>query len=414
MYITYYDSYVVLSKVFQGGAFIKQAIADARMRETTKNASIKICYGVLDKNVTLDYIIKKLCEKSPKTPIKIILKIGLYAIKYLKTAPYAVTDACVTLCKKLGKGGAAGFVNATLRNFSENGVEFPENGVNALSVKYSYPEFAAELLIADYGNAVAENIMSADEEKTFVRFNKGVNGEEYLEKAGKTYFKTPFSNLYEVKNFVVDDGFYDGLYTFQSIGSVAIAEAAKGKGKLLDVCAAPGGKSVYLSDYYDEVLSLDIHPHRVELIKAYAERMKKNNVTAALNDGTVFNPSFYEKFDAVLCDAPCSGFGVIKENPDIKINRKREDIDNLSELQYKILSVSANYVKSGGMLVYSTCSVFQKENSSVAERFLKNHGDFYITDVKSELGYYKVGIGLQFLPHISYGAGFYLAVFKKK
>ena len=414
MLITFYDSYTVLSKVYNG-AFLKQAVNDTMIRESSRPHFTKICYGVLDKDITLNYIISKLCAKQPKQAIKTILKIGLYSIIYLKDAPYAVTDTCVELAKKLGKGGLSGFINAILRNYLRKDVEFPskEKGVEYYSIKYSYPEFLVKKLIKDYGESLAEEIMSADIERTFVRFNTGENGEAYLKERGYFYELTPFSNCFVVDKFKMDDGFYQGVYTFQSVGSVAICDMIDGGDSLLDCCSAPGGKAVNLSNKFNRVVATELHPHRVELINSYKDRMKKQNITALLMDSTIFNEDFNEKFDAVLCDAPCSGTGVIKDNPDIKLRRDDKNIQELTAVQLAILKNVCKYVKKGGSLYYSTCSILKDENSNVIEKFLKTNTEFSVEEQDSKLPNVKAKYDLQFLPHISMGAGFYFVKLRK-
>ena len=169
------------------------------------------------------------------------LKIAMYSIKYLKTAPYAVVDSAVELIKKLGKGGASGFVNAFLRKYASCKMAEPADETQRLSVKYSYPIFAVKRLCSDYGRETAEKIMGADSEMTTVRFNSSVNGEEYLENKRWIYEKTPFFNTFFVKGFKRDSDFDKGIYTFQSIGSVAICDMVGNGNALLDACAAPGG-----------------------------------------------------------------------------------------------------------------------------------------------------------------------------
>lgn len=422
MLVTYYDAYTVLTKVYSDGAYVKQALNDTVIEEKNRSATTKICYGVLDKDVTLSYVIKCLCEKNPKQAIRTILKIGLYSIIYLKTAPYAVADTCVELVKKLGKGGTSGFVNAVLRKYLRDGVSMPTDGTFALSIKYSYPEFAVKKLINDYGASVAEQIMSADEERSCVRFNDGVDGEEYLNSINKRYEKTPYDGAYFVNNFKMDGGFYEGKYTFQSIGSVAICNCLlSGENldnlktlNLLDACSAPGGKAVFLSSYFKSVTACDVHEHRVELIDAYASRMCKTNFESALCDATVFNENYKNKFDFVLCDSPCSGYGVIKENPDIKLRRTEQNVNELTQIQLKILNNVSKYVKSGGCLCYSTCSVFRDENDGVIKSFLKNNNEFYEEKITTALNGVRLDYGYAFLPHVSLGAGFYFVKLKRK
>ena len=412
MLVTYYDSFNVLSKVYQDGAYIKQALNTTQVEERNRSAITKICYGVLDKDVTLDYILDSFCAKKPKTAVKILLKIGIYAIKYLNTAPHAVTDTLVTLCKKMGKGGVSGFVNAVLRNFIRSGIELPKgNDTKSLSIYYSYPEFLTKKLVNSYGLETAKQIMAFDDEYTYLRFES--SGESYLKSLGINYQKTVFENLYKVDNFRLDGLFYEGLYTFQTIGSVAICSQAKGGEKLLDCCSAPGGKAVLLSSAYDTVTACDIHEHRVSLIKSYAERMNKTNITAILQDATEFNPEFEGAFDTVLCDVPCSGTGVIKQNPDIKLNRTNSGISDLCALQKKILQNVSKYVKKGGEIIYSTCSILPDENDNVIEDFIKSNASFTVVNSTCKLSGIKSKYGLQFLPNISKGAGFYVCTLKK-
>ncbi len=411
---TFYDCYNVLSKVYSSAAYLKQALNDTFIEELNRSNITKICYGVLDKDIQFEYYISILCVKRPKTSIRIILKISMYCIKYLSTANYAVVDNAVELVKKLGKGGTSGFVNAFLRKFISHEIDLPHGEIERLSVQYSYPVFAVKKLIKDYGIDIAVSLMSADTERTCVRFDKGENSEEYLKNLKLSSFETPFKNAYFIENFKRNEDYDKGVYTFQSIGSIAICDMVESGENLLDVCAAPGGKSVYLADKFKAVTSCDIHEHRVKLIEEYARRMRKENISAIQCDSSIFNKDFFGKFDSVLADVPCSGFGVIKDNPDIKLFRREEDIYSLSKLQYKILQNVSNYVKSGGYLYYSTCSVFNEENVDNCKKFLKEHSDFEYVDCESPLRNVKREVGIQFLPDISYGAGFYFCKFRRK
>ena len=414
MLVTYYDCYNVLTKVYSKGTFIKQAFLETRIEELNRSAVTKICYGVLDKDIELNFILEKFCKKSPKLAIKILLKIGIYSIKHLNTPPHLVTDTLVELCKKLGKTGVSGFLNAVLRSFVRNGVELPkDDSINSLSISYSCPKFIVEKLVKSYGLKATKDFLSYDEEKTYVRFNKNANGLKYLTENGYTFTQTPFENLFEVKNFKLNDDFYSGLYTFQSIGSVAICSMASGGETAIDVCSAPGGKAVLLADSYNKVTACDIHEHRVGLIKSYAERMGKGNVTAILQDGTLLNSEFLNKFDLVLCDVPCSGSGVMKDNPDIKLNRSLDSITEITKTQKSILSNAKNYVKVGGELIYSTCSILPEENDKIVENFLSTNNDFEAMEVSSKLNGLKTKYGVQFMPNISSGAGFYCAKLKR-
>lgn len=400
------DPYLVLSKIYSGGKYLKQAIKETPLDPVNKAASVKIIYGVLEKDVYLDYIIGANAERSPKTAVKIILKIALYMLEFLHKHDYMVVDYAVELAKKAGKSGAAGFINAFLRSYKLP--PMPENITERISVESSAPLWLVKKLRRSYKSECAQ-ILSAKSQGVCVRFVRG--SEKYLT---APHMQTPFKDVYIFKNFVLDEGFYAGDYTVQSVGSVAICTAICGGERLLDGCAAPGGKSVLLSRKFKEVISCDIHAHRVGLIEEYARRMGVENVRAVQADSSVYNAEFEEKFDAVLCDAPCSGTGVINENPDIKLFRKESDIASLAKIQLSILNNLSRYVKSGGTLYYSTCSVLPEENDSVAHDFLQLHPEYALNIPDSPLEHRTTGYGIQFLPHISLGAGFYLTAFVKK
>lgn len=410
----YYDAYVILNKIYSEGAYLKQAVLKTPIEEKNRKITVKIVYGVLDKDIELGYYIKKLCDKNPKLHIRTILKISMYLMEYMDKPPYTVIDNAVELTKKLGKKGASGFVNAVLRKFSTDKPKLPENKNENFSVKYSYPLFASKELINDYGEDVAAKIASYEDTGAYIRFSVDT-GEEYLKERAYEYKKTPFDKLFYVKNFTMDEGFYKGIYTFQNIGSVSICDIVGGGDNLLDACAAPGGKSVLLSEKFDRVTSVDIHPHRVELISDYAKRMKRHNITAVCADSQKHNPDFTDKFDAVLCDVPCSGFGVAFESPDIKLNREESSIEELNKIQLSIIKTCSDYVKPGGFLYYSTCSIFNRENQVIIDEFMSDEllkEKFVAVDIDSKNPHLKTKSGLQFLPHLS-GGGFFVAKLKR-
>lgn len=408
---TFYDCYRILSHVYGEGAYLKQAINCEVIEPLNRGAVIKICYGVLDEDITLSYYLSLLCEKNPKLPVRIILKIAIYNVEYLKKAPYAVTNSAVELLKKLGKGGASGFLNAALRKFCSNRekMRLPDgDSVKSLSIRYSYPEALLSEILQAYGADTAKEIIAYRSSGSFVRFKSEVEGESYLSERGLKYNKLPFEGCFKVNAFVRDDGFSEGLYTYQSVGSVAICEAIGGGERLLDACAAPGGKSVLLSQKFKSVTSCDIHPHRVKLIEQYAERMHADNVKAVLCDSSVFNPEFSAAFGVVLCDVPCSGSGVTCENPDMKVNKDYSSLGELNALQLKIIKNCFKYVKKGGALYYSTCSVLPRENDGIINEFLREEPFAEAQELFSPLVNKKTQFGLQFLPHETLGAGFYV------
>ncbi len=405
----FYDAYNVLMRVYRDGAHLKIALAEelGGAEKEGRAGTVKTVYGVLEHDAYLSLCIASFAEKPPKTAAKTALKIALYHLLFLEKPRYMVTDTVVDLLKRVGKGGLAGFANAFLRRFDVSAVRLPE-GDEGLAVTGNYPLFAVRMLREAYGDRVKE-IVLAKSSGVSVRFVR--NMEDYL---GREHIDTPFENLKIFKNFAREEGYDRGDYTFQSVGSVAVCDVIEPCAKLLDACAAPGGKSVLLAEKCGEVVAEELHPHRVSLIESYARRMGAKNVTAVQGDGTFFDPMWAKSFDGVLCDVPCSGLGTLAENPDIALFKREEDLKELRKIQLAILKNCARYVKDGGCLYYSTCSVLPPENDGAVAAFLKETEDFSAEEISSPLAHERAEYGIQFLPDRAYGAGFYVAKLRRK
>lgn len=403
----FYDPFRILTKVYADGAHFKIALAQTDIEELHRARTVKTVYGVLENDAYLSLCIRTFAPKNPKQSARILLKISLYWLLYLKKPKYMVTDSAVELCKKLGKGGMAGFINAFLRAFREEDVRLPA-GDGGLAVKYNYPLFAVKLIKRQYG-ARAERILAAKSRGVSVRFVRGV--ENYL---SLPHEETPFPNVRLFPAFSRDENFDAGDYTFQSVGSVAICSVIEPCGRLLDACAAPGGKSVLLSERCKEVISCELHGHRVELIRQYCARMGVGNVTAVECDSSVFRAEWKEAFDGVLCDVPCSGLGTVAENPDIVLGKREEDIAELNKVQRAILENCARYVRRGGYLYYSTCSLLEEENDGVTGAFLRGNPAFRVEKTECPLPHETTACGIQFLPDTAFGAGFYVCKMKRE
>lgn len=403
----FYDPYRVLSKVYAEGAHLKIALSETDIEELNRARTVKTVYGVLENDAYLSLCIKTFAPKNPKQSARILLKISLYWLLFLGKPKYMVTDTAVDLCKRLGKAGMAGFLNAFLRAFDADKVKLPA-GDEGLAVKYNYPLFAVKKIKEEYG-ARAESILAAKSCGVTVRFVRGE--EDYL---SRPHIDTPFPRAYIFPNFTRDAGFFAGNYTFQSVGSMAICAAVDACETLLDACAAPGGKSVLLSEKCKNITACELHAHRVSLIEQYTARMGAENVRAVCADSSVFNPEWAGKFDGVLCDVPCSGLGTIAENPDIVLRKSEEDLPSLNAAQAAILANCSRYVKAGGHLYYSTCSILRGENDGIVEEFLRAHGAFQAEEAESPLSYERTKYGLQFLPDRAFGAGFYVSKMRRK
>lgn len=421
MNAAFLKSFQTLNEVYANRAFSSIALNRTLNNCTSKDKALvtKLVYGVLDNDIKLTYVIGKYVRKLPKGGALILLKMGAYCLMELSIPPYAVVNDLAELAKLSGDKYVVGFINATLKKLSLSVRDFddyPSDPIENASVRYSYPLWALKKLVKDYGRQLALSIVSyPPEQRSTVRFTSDVDVSIINEKYGVQAQITPFGDAFYVTGGLKNDS---DEYTTQSLSSMCIARICADKlgfGRFLDCCAAPGGKSVYVKQLRpdSDVTSCDVHPHRVELIKAYASRMNVR-LNTCCQDMTEYRPDFSESFDVVLCDVPCSGFGVLNNRPDIKLFRDSADLPELMQLQYKILRNCANYVKKGGYLVYSTCTVFDNENGQNVRKFLKERSDFEYSQLNLPEFPNADGKGFyQFLPPIDGIQGFFVAVFKR-
>lgn len=415
-------SFQTLKQVYADKAFSSIVLNKTLLfcRQQDKALITKIVYGVLENDIKLEYVISKYVKKVPKGDTLIFLKIGVYCLMELSLPVYTVVNDVAELSKLSEDRRIVGFVNATLKNIAQTVKSFddyPEDEVERLSVRYSYPEWALKKLIKDYGKDVATKIISCEQDtRTTARFVDRLSCEQISKKYGVEAQDSPFEDAFFVKGNLPNDS---SEYTLQSLSSMAIARICanllNGGDKFLDCCAAPGGKSVYVKQLQPnvDVTACDVHSHRVELINSYARRMKVE-LTLQCRDMTEYVPDWNGLYDVVLCDVPCSGFGVLNNRPDIKLFRESKDISDLMKLQYAILSNCSRYVKIGGYLVYSTCTVFDNENGQNIRKFLKEHSIF--TYGKIELSQFPDADGqsfYQFLPHKDGVQGFFVTVLQR-
>lgn len=410
-------SFQTLKQVYEEKAFsaiaLNKTLVNCRSQD---NALItKIVYGVLDNDIRLGYVISRFVRKIPKGDTLIFLKIGTYCLTDLSMPVYTVVNDTAELSKLSGDRRTVGFVNATLKAIAKQAKEFDDypDGDEGLCVRYSYPLWAFKKLLKDYGRQTAEQIVSfAHDTRTTVRFVAPSAVKQTVPCAVDAE-PTIFDDCFRVKGKLPQDS---SDYTVQSLSSVAISRICvrlvPTKGTFLDCCAAPGGKSVYVKQLRPDVqvTSCDVHPHRVELIRSYAKRMRVE-LCAECRDMSVFEPQWEGAFDAVLCDVPCSGFGVLDNRPDIKLFRENKDISDLMKVQYSILDNCSRYVKRGGSLVYSTCTIFDNENGQNIRKFLSNHTDFVFGNVDlPQISATNGQSQYQFLPHKDGMQGFFVAV----
>ena len=418
------SAYKILSKVFQEGTYSNMAF----LGERVSDMSTRLVYGTLEENVKIEYILNQLVEKKPQKSVLTLLKIGTYALLSLTDVPkFAIVSECVEVAKSNGKGGASGFVNAVLKKVADNKFTLPSEREDCyFSVTYSKPKWFCDKLAMQYGKEKTIEIISAKSDTLeHIRINTRMatpSDVEFLLKKNKVEFKKSDVGGYIVKaTDCVKHLFDKGLVTFQSpssmlaVQSLSVTDGAQ----VLDICSAPGGKAVYMSEIcpHGKITACDLYPHRVALIQKYKNRMHTPNVKAIQADACVVKDEWKDSFDFVLCDAPCSCLGTFKKHPDVFLNKDEKCVEELADTQRKIIENAAKYLKVGGRMVYSTCTLFKEENEDVVNDFLAKNDGFTLEKIdgldRIDGGKYKNNDGrIQILPHEEYD-GFFIAKLKR-
>lgn len=357
----------------------------------------EIVYGVTTWKLTLDEIIKKHSKiKLKKISPWIIntIRMGAYQIIFLDKIPKsAAVNESVNLAKRYGHRGSSSFTNAILRKIDKSDYEELlkiEEKTEQISKTTSMPIWIVQELLKQYNLKEVEKICKNSNLRPniIIRINtlKTTKNElkQKLEKENIKCEETELEDFLTVKNLKNIENvslFKNGYFTIQdlSAGMSAMVLNPKEGESVLDACSSPGGKTTYLAEIMKntgKIEAWDIHEHRVNLVKQNAQRLGIKIIDSKTNDATQFKPEYEEKFDKILLDVPCLGLGVIKRKPDIKWHRKKEDIEEITKLQFNILNNCSKYLKKGGELVYSTCSILKEENQDIIERFLKENKNF--------------------------------------
>ncbi len=402
----------------------------------------RVCEGTLEYQIRIDYILdsfSKVTVNKMKPVIREILRSAVYQLEFMDSVPdSAVCNEAVKLAQKKGFYNLKPFVNGVLRTISREikHLEYPsreENVVRYFSVKYSMPEPLIIRWIQDYGEEKTEKILAdfLKEKPLTIRCRTYRNSVEdikkSLEEQGVTVEPAPYLpyalQISEFNHILTLDAFIKGQIQVQDVSSMLVAEIADPKkgDYVIDLCAAPGGKSLHMGDKmegYGVVDARDISEYKVGLIEENIQRTDSINVQAKVQDATVFDVESECKADIVLADVPCSGYGVIGKKPEIKYRVTSQKQDEIVILQRTILNRAAEYVKSRGVLVFSTCTIAKEENEENMMWFLKNYPfkleslDPYLPEElhseTTKLGY------LQLLPGVHKTDGFFIAKFRRK
>lgn len=383
----------------------------------------RVVEGTLERMIEIDYIINqfsKVKTDKMKPVICGILRCGVYQLKYMDSVPdRAVCNESVKLAEKKGFAALRGFVNGVLRNIGRNieQIVYPKDEITNLSVRYSLPKWLVSQWISEYDADTVKAMGAAflEERPLCIRCNSSENSREelaeILRKEGVTVREDgeiPCALYIENYDYLAKlESFQKGCFYVQDISSMETARWAEPKeGELvLDVCAAPGGKALHLAELMKgsgKVIARDLTEYKVALIRENIERSNLCNIEAQQWDARVFDGDLDEAADVVIADVPCSGLGVLGKKPDIKYKMTPRQQEQLVNLQREILSTVCRYVKAGGRLLYSTCTIHRKENEENIDWFLQTHQDF---DLLREQ---------QRIPGSYGGDGFFMALLKRK
>lgn len=380
----------LLIRVIKGGAYsniaLDSALNKSKLQGKDKAFSTALFYGVLERRITLEYLISKLTSgKKIDDDVKVALMMGLYQIIYMNSVPdSAAVNESVNLIKNKG---AKGFVNGVLRQYLRNG-DMLKDAENWL--KYSCPRWLYDKWVKEYGEdatkQIAENSLGGTPTVCRVNTVKTTEDEliEILKNEGVTATKSGVKDALVLENIAVGESiaYKNGLFHIEDISAqnaCFVLEPQENE-TIFDLCAAPGGKTFTIAELMNnkgKILAFDLHEKRAGLIKSGADRLGLTIIDAKAGNATVFNEEI-GMADRVLCDVPCSGLGIIRRKPEIKY-KNEADFERLPQIQFDILTNGARYVKNKGTLVYSTCTLSKAENEEVVERFLKENSDFTLT-----------------------------------
>ena len=366
----------------------------------------EIVYGVTTWRLTLDEIVKKYSKiriKKISPWILNILRLSIYQIVFLDKIPKsAAVNEGVNLAKKYGNKGSIGYVNAILRKVDkdeERNILKNIKDLETISKCTSMPMWIIEELKNDGldNNKILDICMNSNIRPNIsIRVNNLKTNKDELKnilndenvKIKKDDILDDFIILDKVNGIETIESFRKGLFTVQDevAGLPAIILGPKQNDKILDSCSSPGGKTTYIAELMKnkgEILAFDIHEHRVKLVEENAKRLGIDIIKTKIEDASIYKEDYKEKFDKMLLDVPCLGIGVLKRKPDIKWQKKKEDLEEIQKLQMEILNTCSKYLKIGGELVYSTCSIFKKENRFLIEDFLSKNKNFKLVNLKN-------------------------------
>lgn len=404
------SAFDMLYEIIYGGAYSNIVLEKGLKAVESKDKGFvsRLVYGVIERRLSLDYAINKFLNGKTKPKVKILLYIGAYQVLYMDKIPDAVAVyETVSLCDNIGLSYYKKLINAVLHRIIDYKTEF--DSIDELSIKYSCPQHLINMWTKMYGEDNVLDILESINNRPPVF---AIPNSNYVDAEELNYELFSAGIDCEIFNDVVKinssfdlsglKAFNDGLFYIEDYSSYSCAKAleAEPDDVVLDLCSAPGGKAFTIAQSGATVYAYDIYEHRVELIKKSAQRLGLNNIITGINDALIYNANI-PFADRIICDVPCSGFGIIRRKPEIRY-KNLDDIKELPQIQYNILFTSSRYLKSGGVIIYSTCTLNKKENEQVVDRFLNDNTDFSLVESKTVF------------PTKNGGDGFFYSILKKK
>ena len=401
-----------------------------KVEEQDKRFISEVVYGTIKNKLYLEHILKSYSKGRVKPKVKIILLMSIYQLLYMdKTPNFAIIDEAVKLSKKIAGNITGKFVNGILRNIERNAKNLElkyKNKTEKFCVENSCPKELFDILNKQYGKEKAQSIVVSfnQKSKNSIRYNPlKTTKSDLIEKLGSAVSESEICEDSLILNKLNIDNslFSNGYYIIQDEASALVASSiglqVDKEYKILDTCAAPGGKSLHIASKYfnSSLVSCDKYIHKLKLIEDNTAKLGISNIEIKEQDATINNSSFNDKFDIVICDVPCSGIGVIKNKPEIKYKITNSHVEDISKLQYQILNNSKKYVKNDGILMYSTCTIDKRENIENINKFLKENKNFRLENISLNNSIVKArknGV-LEILPDEYSCDGFFIAKLRK-
>lgn len=390
----------VESEQAYSGLALNAAFGQVELSRADTALATELVYGTIQRLNTIDYTLQSRVKGWPgkvQPWVKCLLRLSCYQLRWLDRIPaHAVVDEAVRIAKKRGHAGIAGLVNGVLRSLLREGADTPLPSnlkpVQRIALQHSHPEWLVERWIAAYGESQTELLCASNNESphSSARVNRlKLTREQLLAQMTEAGIEAKPSELSlagivarKAGNLAHTVWHAKGELTIQDESSMLVAAALDPRPgmRVLDCCAAPGGKSTHIAELLSNegiVLANDVHPHKEALIRQQAERLGLNNVQTMAADALELPVRLSgQAYDRVLLDAPCSGLGVIRRKPELKWNKSPAEIADLAQLQLRLLKAAQALVKPGGVLVYSTCTIAEEENEATVRNFLAEHPSF--------------------------------------